>query len=255
MDEFPAERTVIVTGAVSPRGIGRATVDYLAERGWNIGVIDLDDAASKRVAQELIQEHGVKAAGAGANVANEASVRAAIDELEAALPQIVALANVAGVSSPVPYMELDAAEWDRVMNINLNGVHYATRRVAETLVRNRIGRIVNISSVSAQRGGGTFSKTPYSVAKAGVIGLTRSVARELGPFNITVNAISPGPIDTDIMGGTLSQERKDEMVKDLVVNRVGTPRDIAAAISFLISEETGYISGQTLNVDGGLYMH
>jgi NAD(P)-dependent dehydrogenase (short-subunit alcohol dehydrogenase family) len=255
MDEFPAERTVIVTGAVSPRGIGRATVDYLAERGWNIGVIDLDDAASKRVAQEVIQEHGVKAAGAGANVANEASVRAAIDELEAALPQIVALANVAGVSSPVPYMELDAAEWDRVMNINLNGVHYATRRVAETLVRNRIGRIVNISSVSAQRGGGTFSKTPYSVAKAGVIGLTRSVARELGPFNITVNAISPGPIDTDIMGGTLSQERKDEMVKDLVVNRVGTPRDIAAAISFLISEETGYISGQTLNVDGGLYMH
>jgi len=255
MDEFPAERTVIVTGAVSPRGIGRATVDYLAERGWNIGVIDLDDAASKRVAQEVIQEHGVKAAGAGANVANEASVRAAIDELEAALPSIVALANVAGVSSPVPYMELDAAEWDRVMNINLNGVHYATRRVAETLVRNRIGRIVNISSVSAQRGGGTFSKTPYSVAKAGVIGLTRSVARELGPFNITVNAISPGPIDTDIMGGTLSQERKDEMVKDLVVNRVGTPRDIAAAISFLISEETGYISGQTLNVDGGLYMH
>jgi NAD(P)-dependent dehydrogenase (short-subunit alcohol dehydrogenase family) len=110
MDEFPAERTVIVTGAVSPRGIGRATVDYLAERGWNIGVIDLDDAASKRVAQEVIQEHGVKAAGAGANVANEASVRAAIDELEAALPQIVALANVAGVSSPVPYMELDAAE-------------------------------------------------------------------------------------------------------------------------------------------------
>lgn len=255
MGEFPAERTVIVTGAVSPRGIGRATVDYLAERGWNIGVIDLDDAASKAVAQELTDKYGVKAAGAGANVANEASVRAAVDELEAALPQIVALANVAGVSSPVPYLELDAAEWDRVMNINLNGVHYATRRVAETLVKNRIGRIVNISSVSAQRGGGTFSKTPYSVAKAGVIGLTRSVARELGPFNVTVNAISPGPIDTDIMGGTLSEERKEEMVKDLVVNRVGTPRDIAAAISFLIGEDTGYISGQTLNVDGGLYMH
>jgi NAD(P)-dependent dehydrogenase (short-subunit alcohol dehydrogenase family) len=255
MDEFPAERTVIVTGAVSPRGIGRAAVDYLAEAGWNIGVIDLDDTASKRVAQEVTEKYGVKAAGAGADVANEASVRAAVDELEAALPQIVALANVAGVSSPVPYMELDAAEWDRVMNINLNGVHYATRRVAETLVKNRIGRIVNISSVSAQRGGGTFSKTPYSVAKAGVIGLTRSVARELGPFNVTVNAISPGPIDTDIMGGALSEERKHEMVKDLVVNRVGTPRDIAAAICFLISEEAGYISGQTLNVDGGLYMH
>jgi NAD(P)-dependent dehydrogenase (short-subunit alcohol dehydrogenase family) len=255
VSEFPSERTVIVTGAVSPRGIGRATVNYLAEQGWNIGIIDLDDAACKAVAKEVSDAYGVQAAGAGANVADEASVRSAVDELEAALPQLVALANVAGVSSPVPYLELDAAEWDRVLNINLNGVHYATRRVAESLVRNGIGRIVNISSVSAQRGGGTYSKTPYSVAKAGVIGLTRSVARELGPFNITVNAISPGPIDTDIMGGTLTDERKAAMAEDLVVNRVGTPRDIAAAISFLISEDTGYISGQTLNVDGGLYMH
>ena len=255
MSEFPADRTAIVTGAVSPRGIGRATVDYLAENGWNIGIIDLDEAASQAVAAEVTAEYGVKAFGAGANVANESSVRNAVDRIESALPQIVALANVAGVSSPVPYLELDAAEWDRVLSINLNGVHYATRRVAESMVKNRIGRIVNISSVSAQRGGGTFSKTPYSVAKAGVIGLTRATARELGEYNITVNAISPGPIDTDIMGGTLSEVRKAELAKDLVVNRVGTVRDIAAAINFLISEDTGFISGQTLNVDGGFYMH
>ncbi|UCR88158.1 SDR family NAD(P)-dependent oxidoreductase [Mycetocola spongiae] len=255
MNVFPEERSVIITGAASARGIGRATASYLAERGWAVGVIDLDDAASKAVAAELTEKFGVRAHGAGANVADEASVRAAVDELEANLPQIVALANVAGVSSPTPYLELDSAEWDRVLNINLNGVHYVTRRVAETMVKNRLGRIVNISSVSAQRGGGTFSKTPYSVAKAGVIGLTRSVARELGPFDVTVNAVSPGPIDTDIMGGTLSDERKDELVADLVVTRVGTPRDIAAAIHFLIGEDAGYISGQTLNVDGGLYMH
>ncbi|GAA2006302.1 SDR family oxidoreductase [Nakamurella flavida] len=255
MTQFPSARTVIVTGAVSPRGIGRFTVDHLAAQGWNIGVIDLDDAASKALAAELAEKHGVQAAGAGADIGDETSVRAAIDELEAALPQIVALANIAGVSSPVPYLELDAAEWDRVLNINLNGVHYATRRVAETMVRNRIGRIVNISSISAQRGGGTFSKTPYSVAKAGVIGLTRAVARELGPYDITVNAIAPGPIDTDIMGGTLSPDRKDELAADLLTNRIGSPLDIAAAIAFLISEDTGFITGQTLNVDGGLYMH
>jgi NAD(P)-dependent dehydrogenase (short-subunit alcohol dehydrogenase family) len=255
MDTFPADRTAIVTGAVSPRGIGRATADYLAAEGWNIGVIDLDDAASKAVAAEIAGKYAVQTLGVGADVADEASVRAAIDAIEDALPQIVALANVAGVSSPTPYLELEAAEWNRVLNINLNGVHYATRRAAETMVKNRIGRIVNISSVSAQRGGGTFSKTPYSVAKAGVIGLTRATARELGPYEVTVNAISPGPIDTDIMGGTLSPERKAELVADLVVNRVGTVRDIAAAISFLISEDAGYISGQTLNVDGGLYMH
>ncbi|MHA7178286.1 SDR family NAD(P)-dependent oxidoreductase [Arthrobacter sp. Sr24] len=252
---FPTERTVIITGAVSERGIGRATANYLAERGWNIGIIDLDDAACKSVAATVAAEFGVKAHGVGANIGDEASVRQAIDKLETELPQIVALANVAGVSSPVGYLEVTPEEWNRVLNINLNGVHYATRRVAESMVKNRMGRIVNISSISAQRGGGTFSKTAYSVAKAGVIGLTRSTARELGPFDITVNAISPGPIDTDIMGGKLSEDRKDELVKDLVVNRVGTTRDVAAAIHFLISEDTGYISGQTLNVDGGLYMH
>lgn len=143
MSEFPADRTAIVTGAVSPRGIGRATVDYLAENGWNIGIIDLDEAASQGVAVEVTAEYGVKAFGASANVANESSVRNALDRIESVLPQIVALANVAGVSSSVPYLELDAAEWDRVLSINLNGVPYATRRVAESMVKNRIGRIVN----------------------------------------------------------------------------------------------------------------
>jgi NAD(P)-dependent dehydrogenase (short-subunit alcohol dehydrogenase family) len=252
---FPEDRTVIVTGAVSPRGIGHETADYLARAGWHIGVIDLDDEASKGVARHLEEMYGIQAYGVGADIADEDSVRSAIDTLEARLPQLIGLANIAGVSSPTPYLELDSAEWHRVININLNGVHYATRRVAESLVKNRLGRIVSISSVSAQRGGGTFSKTPYSVAKAGVIGLTRSVARELGEFDITVNAIAPGPIDTDIMGGTLSEERKSAMVSDLVTNRVGTTRDIAAMIAFLLGEEAGYISGQTFNVDGGLYMH
>jgi NAD(P)-dependent dehydrogenase (short-subunit alcohol dehydrogenase family) len=134
MSTFPSERTAIVTGAVSERGIGRATANYLAEQGWNIGIIDLDDALCQATAKEIASQYGVKAHGVGANVADEASVRAAIDSIEAELPQIVALANVAGVSSPVPYLELDAAEWDRVLNINLNGVHYATRRVAESMV-------------------------------------------------------------------------------------------------------------------------
>lgn len=255
MAEFPAERTVIITGAVSPRGIGRYTASYLAERGWNVGVIDVDHSGSVQVAKELSAQYGVRAEGYGANVADEQSVDQAITEFETKLPQIVAVVNIAGVSSPVAYLDVTPDEWRRVLSINLDGVHNVTHRVARTLVAGGVGRIVNISSVSAQRGGGTFSKTPYSASKAGVIGLTRSVARELGQYNITVNAISPGPIDTDIMGGTLSDGRKDELVKDLVTNRIGTPHDIAAAIAFLIGEESGYITGQTLNVDGGLYMH
>ncbi len=252
---FPESRTVILTGAASPRGIGRASAHFLAEQGWNVGIIDLDDAAAKTVAAEIAAQHGVRAAGAGADVADEAQVRAAFDALEAALPQLVALVNLAGVSSPVPYLEVTADEWRRVMDINMNGVHYATRRAVESLVQHGVGRVVSLSSVSAQRGGGTFSKTVYSAAKAGVIGFTRSVARELGHRGITVNAISPGPIDTDIMGGTLTDERKAAMAADGVLPRIGTPRDIAAAIAYLISEDAGFVTGQTLNVDGGLYMH
>jgi NAD(P)-dependent dehydrogenase (short-subunit alcohol dehydrogenase family) len=252
---FPADRTAIVTGAASARGIGRATANTLASRGWSIGVIDLDETASKAVADELRAAFGVEAHGVGADVSDEAAARAAVDRLEQSLPPIVGLANIAGVSSPVPYLELESEEWHRVIGINLNGVHYVTRRAAESMVRAGVGRIVSVSSVSAQRGGGTYSKTPYSVAKAGVIGLTRSLARELGPHGITANAVSPGPIDTDIMGGTLSEERKRQLAADLVVGRIGTPSDVAAAIAFLLSEESGFISGQTLNVDGGLYMH
>jgi NAD(P)-dependent dehydrogenase (short-subunit alcohol dehydrogenase family) len=255
MDNFPAERSAIITGAGSQRGIGRATAHRLAREGWSVGVLDVDGTAVKELADELAQQHGVQAAGAGVDVGDPAAVRAVIAELESALPPIVALANVAGVSSPTPYLELEDAEWERVLRINLDGVHHVTRAVVDSMIRVGVGRIVSVSSVSAQRGGGTYSKTPYSVSKAGVIGLTRALARELGPHGITVNAIAPGPIDTDIMGGTLTEERKAELVADLVVNRVGTTNDIAAAISFLVAEESGYISGHTLNVDGGLYMH
>ncbi|WP_194397418.1 SDR family NAD(P)-dependent oxidoreductase [Microbacterium atlanticum] len=252
---FPAERAVILTGAASPRGIGRATAHHLAERGWSVGIIDVDADAARAAAREVADAYGVVAAGAGADVSNREAAVAAVDELEAALPQLVAVVNFAGVSSPVPYLEVTPEEWHRVEGINLDGVHWVTQRVARTLVSHGVGRIVGISSVSAQRGGGTYSKTPYSASKAGVIGLMRSIARELGPHGVTANVISPGPIDTDIMGGTLTEERKAAMAADGVLPRIGTPRDIAAAVAYLISEDAGFVTGQTLNVDGGLYMH
>ncbi|MER7244412.1 SDR family oxidoreductase [Kribbella sp. NPDC000426] len=246
-------RTAIVTGASSPRGIGRATALLLASQGWNIGVLDIAPADS--LTSEITSTYNVKAHAATADVSNESQVVAAIDELEAALPPIAALANLAGVSSPIPYLELTSDEWHRVININLNGVHYVTHRVAQSMVRHSYGRIVSVSSTSAQLGGGTYSKTPYSVAKAGVLGLTRALARELGPHGITVNAIAPGPIDTDIMGGPLTPERREALVDTLLINHLGQPQDVASAIAFLMSETSAYITGHTLNVDGGLYMH
>lgn len=255
MIEFPHERTVVLTGATSRRGIGRATAHYLAERGWSVGIIDLDSEASSAVAAELTDAHAVSALGLGADVSDQEAVSTAFDAFERELPPLVGLVNIAGVSSPVPYLETDLNEWNRVIGINLTGVHIVTQRAVASMVGRGLGRVVTLSSVSAQRGGGTFSKTAYSAAKAGVIGFTRSVAREFGHNGITVNAISPGPIDTDIMGGTLTEERKRGMAADGVLPRIGTPRDIAAATAFLLSEDAGFITGQTLNVDGGLYMH
>ena len=142
-------RTAIVTGAASPRGIGRATALLLAEQGWNIGILDIDAVGGKALAAEITATHNVTAYAVAADVSDEAQVRTAIDELEAALPPLAALANIAGVSSPVPYLELTSDEWHRVINTNLNGVHYVTHRVAESLVRHNYGRIVSVSSTSA----------------------------------------------------------------------------------------------------------
>jgi len=255
MNPFPEECTAVITGAATRSGIGYATAQLLAERGWHIGIIDLDGAAAEEVAAEIRDRYGVRCAGVAADTSDREQARHAVDELEQRLPQLVAVVGFAGVSSPVPYLEVTPEEWRRVLSVNLDGVHWVTQRVARTFVEHGVGRIVGISSCSAQRGGGTYSKTPYSASKAGVIGLMRSLARELGPYGITANSVSPGPVDTEFMGGRLTDERRAAMAADGVLPRIGTPRDIAAAVAYLISPEAGFVTGHTLNVDGGLYMH
>jgi len=250
---FPAERTAIVTGAASERGIGRVTAERLASEGWSVAILDLDGSAARSVADAISEKYGVRAYGVGASVADEEQVWSAVDEIEAQLPQVVALANVAGISSPTAFLDLTTREWDRVFDVNMKGTYFMTRRVAESMVPNGIGRIVSVSSASAQTGGGTFSKVPYSASKAAVVGFTRAVAREISPLGVTVNCISPGPVDTDIMGGTLSSERKAELSAGLLVGRVGTQSDIASLINYLVKEETGYITGACYDINGGLH--
>lgn len=249
---FPAERTVVVTGAGSERGIGRAVALRLARAGWSIAALDIDQAAAERTAREITERFGVQALGVACDIADEASVEAAGARVEAELPAVIGVANVAGISSPVPFLELTTAEWDRVFDVNIRGQFFVTRRFLRGMVDLGVGRIVSVSSASAQRGGGTYSKVPYSASKAAVLGMTRALAREVGKDGVTVNAVSPGPIDTDIMGGTLTDERKADLVADLVVDRVGTVEDVAAVIEFLLSEDAGYITGATYNVNGGL---
>jgi 2-hydroxycyclohexanecarboxyl-CoA dehydrogenase len=249
---FPAARTAVITGAASRRGIGRATADRLARDGWSVAILDLDGEAAKRTAAEIGDNRSVASLGVAADVANPDSVEAAIAQVETGLPPIIGLANVAGVSSAVDFLDLTLAEWDRIFDINMRGAFLVTRRVVPAMLAAGVGRIVSVSSVSAQRGGGTYSKVPYSAAKAALIGFSRALARELGPHGITVNCVAPGPVDTDIMGGTLTEERKATLGAAGMVGRVGTVAEVAALMAFLLGEEAGYITAATYDINGGL---
>jgi len=250
--QFPADRTVVLTGAASPRGIGRATADRMAREGWAVAVLDIDGAEAKAAAAEIADARGVKTVGVGADVSDQAAVDAAVAEVEASMPPIVGLANLAGISSPTAFMDETAPGWDRVFAVNMRGTFLVTQRVLGGMIERRLGRIVSISSVSAQRGGGTYSKVAYSASKAGIIGFTRALAREMGEHNITINAVAPGPIDTDIMGGTLTEERKAAMSADTLMGRVGTREEVAALIAFLLGPEAGWITAATYDINGGL---
>ncbi|MHA7292488.1 SDR family NAD(P)-dependent oxidoreductase [Arthrobacter sp. HLT1-21] len=249
---FPIERTAVLTGAASARGIGRATADRLARDGWSIAILDIDGVAAKEAAGDIAQRHGVQTVGVAADVSDEDSVDAAIATVESSVPPIVAVVNLAGISSPTEFMQETKAAWDRVFAVNMTGTFLVTQRALHGMIERKLGRVVSISSISAQRGGGTYSKVAYSASKAGIIGFTRALAREMGEHNITVNAVSPGPVDTDIMGGTLTEERKQDMSKDILMGRVGTVDDIAALICFLVGPDAGYITAATYDINGGL---
>lgn len=254
MTETP-QLTAIVTGGASVRGIGRATARRLAADGWAIAILDLDGAAAAEAAAEIAAEYGVPAIGVSANVTDEASIDAAVRTVEAELPPIGGLANIAGITSPVPFLETTLEEWDRVMAINATGTYLVTRRVSAGMVERGYGRIVNMSSVSAQRGGGVFGKVPYSAAKGAILGFTRALAREFGPTGVTVNAVTPGVVDTDIRVGATNPELEAKLAADVPVGRQGTTQDIAALFAFLMGREAGYITGATYDINGGSHIN
>jgi 2-hydroxycyclohexanecarboxyl-CoA dehydrogenase len=252
--EFPGQATAIVTGAASLRGIGRATAHRLAQDGWAVAVFDLDSGTAGSVAREIRDTHGVQALGMGVDIADEEQVRDAVQNVHEQLPQLVGLVNNAGISSPVPFLEVSTAEWNRVIDVNLNGTFHVTRAAAEIMAANKLGRIVNVASASAQRGGGVYGRAAYSASKAALLGMARTLARELGPLGITANSVSPGSIDTDIMGGRLTDERKSILLKELPVGRVGTVEDVAGVVNFLMGREAGYITGATYDINGGSHI-
>ncbi len=249
------QRTAVITGVAAERGIGRATAHRFARDGWAIAALDLDGASAEKLAAELTERSGVPALGRHVDVADEDSVTAARDAVhQAGLPPVGAVLNIAGITSPVPFLDTTLALWNRIFAVNATGTYLVTRAFLPDMIDGGYGRIVNMSSVSAQQGGGVFGKTPYSAAKAAVLGFTRALARELGPTGITVNAIAAGAVDTDIRVAGTNPELEAAIVASVPLGRQATVDDVTALFAFLASEEAGYITATTQNLNGGSYI-
>jgi NAD(P)-dependent dehydrogenase (short-subunit alcohol dehydrogenase family) len=252
---LPDLRTAIVTGAGGPAGIGRVTARILAESGWHIALVDINADGLSGVEKELRAAGQENLLAVPTDIASETSVTEAYEQIDSELPPVVGLVNLAGIPSPVPLHECSLAEFERVMAVNVTGSFLMLKAAAARMIPQGVGRIVNTSSITAIDGGGTFSKGVYATAKAAVIGMCHGGARELGPYGITVNVLTPGPVDTEIMGGRLTDERKASMSAGIPLGRVGQPEEIAATVAFLLSEGAGYINGATIQLDGGKHMH
>ena len=244
-------RTAIVTGAGSPRGIGRAIAHALAARGAAIAVADIDSDGAQRVADEL-QAVGATARAYRLDVTDEAIVAAVFARVVADFGALHILVNNAGVTQPIRVAAMTIDDWERVLRVNATGTFLCSREALKHL--GDWGRIVSLSSVSAKRGGGVFGGAHYSAAKAAILGFSKALAREVSPQGITVNCVAPGLILTDIRGGVESEAEQRRVSHDFPVPRVGTPADVAAAVCYLCSDEAGYITGEEIDINGGTHI-
>lgn len=240
-------QVALVTGAA--RGIGFAIAQALGQCGARVVVADLDQAAAQRAAAQLV-EQGVEAIGLAVDVADEQQVLAMVAAVEVAMGHVDILVNNAGIVSTGPLLEVSAAEWNRVLAIDLSSVFYCAKAVLPAMMDRRSGRIINIASVAGKRGGGLLGNSCYAAAKGGVIALTKGLAREGGPFNITANAIAPALTDTEMTCG-LAPDARARVLADMPLGRAGTPQDIAMAVCFLASGAAAFVTGEIMDVDGG----
>ncbi|WP_207892278.1 SDR family oxidoreductase [Streptacidiphilus pinicola] len=244
-------RVAIVTGAA--RGIGAGVAKRLAVDGLAVAVLDLDEASCKPVVEE-IEAAGGRALAVGVDVSDEAAVHAAVERIAAELGEPTVLVNNAGIIRDNMLFKMTVADWDAVMNVHLRGAFLMSRAVQGYMTKAGFGRIINLSSTSAL---GNRGQANYAAAKAGVQGFTKTLALELGKFGVTVNAIAPGFIETEMTAATAArmgvdfEDFKAYAAKDIPVARTGTPADIANAASFFAGEAAGFVSGQVLYVAGG----
>ena len=242
-------KVALVTGA--SRGIGRAVAIRLAKSGAKIAVNYAGNQAAAEEVKQIIEQNGGEAILVQADISNAESVDAMVAAVMEAFGRIDILVNNAGITRDTLLMRMKEADWNAVIQTNLTGVFYVTKAVSKIMMKQRYGKIVNMSSVVGLMG--NAGQANYAAAKAGVIGFTKSMAKELAARNITVNAIAPGFIATD-MTAVLSDKVKEDLVTKIPMGRLGEADDIASAVLFLVSDSANYITGQTLNVDGGMVM-
>ena len=242
-------RIALVTGA--SQGIGRACALELARRGAHVALAARNADKLGEVAQEIAAGGGTAKAFT-LDVSSEESIKAGAKEVLAHFGKVEILVNNAGITRDILSMRMKRADWDDVLSTNLTGAFLLTQALMMQMVKSRWGRIINITSVVGETG--QAGQANYAASKAGLIGLTKSLARELASRSITVNAVAPGYIET-AMTAVLTDEQKNAMTQHIPLGRVGTDTDIAHAVAFLASEEASYITGHTLDVNGGMYMN
>ena len=242
------DRVALVTGG--SQGIGRACALVLAEAGADVAIGGRNLEKLNAVVQEL-QATGRRAVALQVDVTDPVQVKAAFAECVKQLGRLDILVNNAGVTKDTLLLRMKVEEWDTVVNTNLKGVFLCTQEGIKVMVRRRYGRIINISSVVSQTG--NAGQTNYAASKAGIEGFTRSVAQEVASRNVTVNAVAPGFIAT-AMTEILGDAIKSKLLERIPMGRMGTDREVASAVKFLASDEAGYITGQVLHINGGLYM-
>ena len=244
-------KTAIISGAAGPRGIGFAAARLFAEQGARVAIFDIDQRAAETAAHGLGSDH----LGLGCDVTDPAACKKAAAEAIDRFGNIDVLINNAGITQPVKLMDIDQVSWRRIIDVNLTGVLNLSQAVVPHMRERKSGSIACMSSVSAQRGGGIFGGPHYSAAKAGVLGLAKAMARELGPDNIRVNCVTPGLIQTDITGGKLTDEMKSEIIRGIPLGRLGTAEDVARIYLFLASDLSSYTTGAVIDVNGGMLIH
>ena len=247
------DQVAIITGAASAKGIGKAVALSMTKLGASVALCDVDAAGVEQLTGR-INDGGGRAVGFQADVSSPEDVERVVRETRNRWGRIDILVNNAGVTQPIKVMDTTLEDWNRIVDVNLKGTFLFSKAVLPYMTERKYGRIVNVSSVSGKRGGGIYGGAHYSATKAGILGFAKALAREVGPFGITVNSVAPGLIATDIRGGLEPPDEQVRMTLDIPCRRMGTPEEVAAAICFLASEEAGYITGEEIDINGGSHM-